>query len=447
MLIGAVTCLVTVIAVFLSYNANSGLPFVPTYDVSVNVPDAAGLVAGNEVRVGGKRVGSITRISARMTPSGPLARLDLKLDKTIEPLYTGAGVTVRPRSPLGLKYLEVIPHRSGAKLAAGQTLPLRQARDVVDLDQVLDAFDRGTRRSTQLMVTGLGGGFAGRGTDFNAALESAPRLLRGTERVSANFADPRTGLDGAIRGVARAAAEAAPVAGELGSLIGAGDTTAGALASVAPELQDTISGLPETEAIGTHALGVARPVLADARVLVHEIRPGTRVLASAATQLHAAIRTGIPVVRRALGLSERLRTTLAAVYTLASDPLTSGALDRLLLTVKSALPTVRFIAPAQTVCNYLGLWNRNVDSTISEGDDSGTWFRTLVVGGADEQTARADPAPNLHVNPYGNTAAPGQEHECESGNDPYLPGQRIGHVPGNQGTATENTSPPPGVGP
>src|SRR3954471_19983432 len=69
-LVGAVTCLVTVIAVFLSYNANQGLPFVPTYDVSVQLPDAAGLVAGNDVRIGGKRIGTITKISARKTPQG-----------------------------------------------------------------------------------------------------------------------------------------------------------------------------------------------------------------------------------------------------------------------------------------------------------------------------------------------------------------------------------------
>jgi hypothetical protein len=43
------------------------------------------------------------------------------------------------------------------------------------------------------------------------------------------------------------------------------------------------------------------------------------------------------------------------------------------------------------------------------------------------------------VNQYTNTAAPGQVHECEAGNEPYLPGQRIGHVPGNQGTRTQRT--------
>ena len=447
-LVGAVTVLVIIVAVFLSYNANAGLPFVPTYDVSVQVPSAAGLVAGNEVRVGGKRVGTITSISARKTQSGmTFARLDLKLDKTAEPLYTSTRVTVRPRSPLGLKYLEVVPHKSGAKLASGQTLPLRQANKVVDLDEVLNAFDQGTRRNLQLTVAGVGGGVAGRGVDLNAFIAQAPPLARDTESVAANFADPRTGLDGAVRGVERTVAELAPVASQLGSLVVAGDTTAGALASVAPELQQTISALPGTEAISTRALGVSRPVIADARRLVHDIRPGTHVLASAATDLHGAIRVGIPVVRRALGLSDRLRTTLAAVDALASDPLAGGALDRLLLTARSALPTLRFVLPAQTVCNYVGLWVRNVTSSISEGDDSGTWFRTLVIDSFDEAQASAAPAPNLHMNPYGNTAAPGQEHECEPGNEPFEDGQLIGHSPGNQGVQTEDTGPPPGVGP
>jgi len=50
-LVGALTTLVVIVAVFLSYNANSGLPFVPTYDIKANVPNAANLVAGNEVNV------------------------------------------------------------------------------------------------------------------------------------------------------------------------------------------------------------------------------------------------------------------------------------------------------------------------------------------------------------------------------------------------------------
>ena len=66
-LVGAVTVLVTIVAVFLSYNANSGLPFVPTYDLKANLPNASQLVEGFEVRIGGARVGFDLRTSS---PSG-----------------------------------------------------------------------------------------------------------------------------------------------------------------------------------------------------------------------------------------------------------------------------------------------------------------------------------------------------------------------------------------
>ena len=58
-MVGALTVMVVILAVFLAYNANTGLPFVPTYRVSASLPDAAQLVPGNEVRIGGVRVGQI----------------------------------------------------------------------------------------------------------------------------------------------------------------------------------------------------------------------------------------------------------------------------------------------------------------------------------------------------------------------------------------------------
>ena len=69
-LVGAVTVQVTNVAVFLSYNANSGLPFVPTYDLKANLPNAAQLVKGFDVRVGGARVGFISAIEPRRRKDG-----------------------------------------------------------------------------------------------------------------------------------------------------------------------------------------------------------------------------------------------------------------------------------------------------------------------------------------------------------------------------------------
>src|ERR671917_884809 len=86
-LVGAVTVLVTIVAVFLSYNANSGLPFVPTYDLKANLPNAAQLVRGFEVRIGGARVGVISKIEpVRRDDGSTYAQVTMKLDKSVEPL-------------------------------------------------------------------------------------------------------------------------------------------------------------------------------------------------------------------------------------------------------------------------------------------------------------------------------------------------------------------------
>src|SRR5438309_5051452 len=86
-LVGALTVLIVIVAVFLAYNANQGLPFVPTYELKAQVPSAANLVPGNEVRIGGHRVGAVDSIRpVRTAGGGSNAVLTMKLDKTVEPL-------------------------------------------------------------------------------------------------------------------------------------------------------------------------------------------------------------------------------------------------------------------------------------------------------------------------------------------------------------------------
>jgi virulence factor Mce-like protein len=441
-LIGSVTVLITVVAVFLAYNANSGLPFVPSYHVSVEVPNAASLVEGNEVRSGGKRVGVIDRIVAAPGRPRAHAKLTLKLDKTIEPIKSDAQVTVRPRSPLGLKYLELQPGRRGRPVGEGGTLPLARARPTVELDEVIDTFDAETRLAAKRTLDQGGPALAGRGADFNEFVASSPELLLRLQHVAANLADPRTGLRPTTRAVARVVEELAPVAPRLGSLLASGERTLAALASVDPQLRATISGLPPVELEGIRTLQDARPVLREARLLVHDIRPGIAVLPQAAGRLHAALRTGIPVLRRASKLSDRLRAALREVYLLASDPLARSTLRRLRVALDSLLPTLRFVAPVQTQCNYLGVYLRNIASTVSEGDASGNWLRTLVIVNPGQMQYRPQPAPDLHANPYPYT---GQNGICEAGNEPYRKGaQVIGHAPGTSAHYTEDLGRPGG---
>src|ERR671915_1484457 len=95
-LVGAVTILVAIVAVFLSYNANTGLPFVPTYDLKANLPNGAQLVRGFEVRIGGARVGQISSIEPKQRADrSTYAQVTMKLDKEIEPLPANTELLVR----------------------------------------------------------------------------------------------------------------------------------------------------------------------------------------------------------------------------------------------------------------------------------------------------------------------------------------------------------------
>src|SRR3954451_21272808 len=123
-LVGAVATLVVLVSVFLSYNANRGLPFVPTRSLRVQIANGAELVPGNEVRSGGFRIGVVDEMKPVRLPNGRIgAELHLKLDKKIGAVPVDTTVKIRPRSALGLKYVEFTKGRSTKTLPNGGTLP------------------------------------------------------------------------------------------------------------------------------------------------------------------------------------------------------------------------------------------------------------------------------------------------------------------------------------
>ncbi|MFL5883441.1 MAG: MlaD family protein, partial [Thermoleophilaceae bacterium] len=290
-LVGAVTVMVTLVAVFLAYNANEGLPFVPTYDIKALVPNAGGVTKDNEVRIGGSRVGVVKKITAQPTPSGAVGVLHMTLDKRLS-LRDDTALTIRPRSPLGLRYIQVVPGTKGKLVPQNGTLPLRDAQPNVDLDQVQNTLDAPTRQALQDALGDLGPGLAGRGIDFNAFVAQSPGLFKGLEDVARNLADPATGLDGFVKGAARAVDEVAPVSSQLADTVTSANVTAGALAGVKAQLRDVIAQSPGTESTATSALAAARPVLRDTHGFLHDLAPGARALPAAAARLHSALARG-----------------------------------------------------------------------------------------------------------------------------------------------------------
>jgi phospholipid/cholesterol/gamma-HCH transport system substrate-binding protein len=454
-LIGAATTLVVIVAVFLAYNANSGLPFVPTYELKANVPNAANLVKGNDVRIGGTRVGAVTDISPQQDPkTGKVtAVLTLKMETAVKPLPVDSTVLIRPRSALGLKFVEITRGTSSRGFADGATIPLRNATPTpVEIDDVLNTFDDKTRAASQSNLKEFGDGFAGRGPDLNRAVEQLNPLLVNLVPVMRNLSDPRTQLERLVTALARTSAIVAPAAQTQASLFGNLDTTFRSLSAVArPFIQESISEGPATLREGIRDLPQQRPFLANSTALFRELRPGARALRNSAGVLADALTVGTPALRRLPAFNQRLIPTFNALERFADDPLVSLGVQDLTATSNLLAPILIHLTPAQTVCNYVTLFFRNISSLLSVGDTHGTSQRFIIIatpqgpnneGGPSSAPANGPGRDNfLHTNPYPNTASPGQPRECEAGNEGYPVGrQAIGNVPGNQGTATDHTT-------
>jgi phospholipid/cholesterol/gamma-HCH transport system substrate-binding protein len=97
-LIGAVTVLVAVVAVFLAYNATNGLPFVPTRQLKVEFTNGAALVVGNDVRVSGYRIGVVGSMQPVILPNGQVgAEAVLNLNTSQGKIPVDSTATIRPR--------------------------------------------------------------------------------------------------------------------------------------------------------------------------------------------------------------------------------------------------------------------------------------------------------------------------------------------------------------
>ncbi|HZV73241.1 MAG TPA: MlaD family protein [Conexibacter sp.] len=450
-LIGAATVLVVIVAVFLAYNANNGLPFVPTYQLWVQLPNASNLVTGNEVRIGGDRVGIIDQIQPLRHKDGSVsARLHVKLQTDVKPLPVDSTIIVRPRSPLGLKYIEVTRGSSSRGIAEGGTLPLRNATPrPVEFDDFFNMFNAPTRAANQVNLREFGDALAGRGTSINEAIVALDPLTKNAIPVLRNLADPATGLGRFFRALEQTSAAVAPVAEQQGQLFRNLATTFDAFAAISvPYLQDTISGGPAALDTAIRSFPIQRPLLANAAGFFRDLQPGAAALRTSGPLLAEAFSVGTTQVRRAAALNDQLTLTLRSLQDFAQDPQVALGLHGLHRTVDVLTPTVNHLAGAQTNCNYLALLLNNVASLESDGDTAhqGTWVRVAAVSppigpnsevGPASAPANADATAgvrssnHLHANPYPLVGAKGQGGICMAGNEVYVNGQTvIGNPPG-----------------
>jgi virulence factor Mce-like protein len=451
-LVGAVTVLIVIIAVFLAYNANNGLPFVSTYNLKARVPNADALVKGNEVRIGGVRVGVVKKVVPVALSDGRVAaELSLSLDKSAEPLPVDSTITVRPKSALGLKFLQVTPGDSKKGFEAGETIPVTAAQpEPVDIDEFFDMFDEPTRKAIRQNLAGFGNALAGRGPQLNEAFGALRRAVESGQPALRKIVEPSSNFAGFWRSLEALSATVAPVAETQASMFVALDRTFAAFARVSrPYIQETIEKSPPTLDEVNADLPAIRPFLVDSARFFTALRPGVKALAKTSPVIAESLHAGIPVLNASPVLNDQLQPTAEALVDFQEAPGTMSGLQLLTDTNRVLKPSLSYIVPSQTVCHYWSLALSEIANAASQGNSNGNWLAFISFappeGPNSESTFASAPADDpddkenhLHYNPYPQTAAPGQKKVCEAGNEKFVRDETvIGHSPELWGTTTE----------
>jgi ABC-type transporter Mla subunit MlaD len=439
-LVGAVTILVVIVAVFLAYNANNGLPFVSTYNLKAKVPNADALVKGNEIRIGGVRVGVVKSVTPVQEADGRVAaELKLSLDKSAEPLPVDSTVTIRPKSALGLKFLQVTPGDSAEGFEAGETIPLAAySPEPVDIDEFFDMFDEPTRKAIRQNQAGFGNALAGRGPQLNEGIGALRRLAVSAGPVLRTLVAPSTDFDGFWRALEDLSATVAPVAETQATLFVALDRTFAAFARVSrPYIQETIEKGPRTLDAVNADLPAVRPFFRSSARFFTALKPGAKAIGETSPIIAEALHAGVPVLNASPVLNAQLQPTAEALVDFQNAPGVFNGFDLLIDTNNLLNPALRFIAPSQTTCNYVTLAFRNLANANSQGNDNGKWLNFITYEPPEGPNAEAGPASapangparnnHLHFNPFPNTSAPGQPkgQGCEAGNEKYVAGKTV----------------------
>jgi virulence factor Mce-like protein len=463
LLIGAITVLIAAVAVYISYNANNGLPFTPTYDIKAELPEAAGLENGNEVRLAGKRIGVVSGLSPHQDPAtGKVtAVVSLKLEKHVGPLPVDTATLVQSVSTIGLKYLELTRGHSSQTIPAGGTIPVSQSHQPVQIQDFFNMFDKKTRIAIEQNTNTFGDGFAGRGPGLNNTIATLRPLVDRAVPVLHNLASPQTGFGQLFVAFDKAATQVAPVAETQAAFYNDLATFFTAFAGASPSLERTIEGGAPALRQAIHSLPYEAPFIEKTTEFMRLLRPSASILTTVAAPLGHAFEVGAVNIRKAAALNPQLTSALKALEIFSKNPVVSAGLEEFTRTAQLGNPLFEGIAPEQATCNYVTLAFRNLANVLAESVSTGTLARVVPIlspsgpnaeglpasgpanGGSEDvnkTTGQVIPDNYLHYNPYPYVAGPGQPKECEAGNAGFTAGKAvIGNTSTTLGTLHDMT--------
>jgi virulence factor Mce-like protein len=295
------------------------------YVVKAVYADASGLTKDYDVKIDGVPAGSIKRVDLDAEDH---AVLTLELDKGAVPIGAGAKAFARPANLLGEKYVDLRLGDRRRPQPSGTVIPISRTGTPVELDDVLNTLDAGTRARLRILINEAGTALAGRGADFNALLGALPGALEDTRRVVDDVNGENARVRRTISAADRVTSAVDGRRDDLQRVVADAASALGAVAERRKQLGATVAGAPS-------ALAQLNRTLGDLRRAASDLVPAGRALRSAAPPLRQ-------VLAELPSFSEQTAGTLREAQGLAPT------LSRL---ARQATPDVRRVA---TTASRLG---------------------------------------------------------------------------------------------
>ncbi|MGI9095171.1 MAG: MlaD family protein [Thermoleophilaceae bacterium] len=268
-----------------------------SYNVTARFLNAAQLVKGNEVQIGGVPAGTVEDI--QITSDGR-ADVTIKIEERFTPLRVGTRAVIKQRSLSGIanRFVDIqLGDGDGAEIDDGSLLAEDSTDTAVELDQLFNLFDPVARVAVQDFLEGSRKMIAGRGQQLNQGtkylnptLSTGGRLFRELSRdevLLGQFLEDSSTLVGAL------AERRSDLTGTVRNL----NATFGALRNEKGALAESIDRLPPFMRRANTTFVNLRTALDDVDPLVDASEPVARRLGPFLAQARGLARDARPTIR------------------------------------------------------------------------------------------------------------------------------------------------------
>jgi phospholipid/cholesterol/gamma-HCH transport system substrate-binding protein len=373
--LGALALAVVVVAVLL-------LSAGGAHSYTLVFQNAGQLVNGDDVQVGGRRVGEVTDIA--LTPDN-LAQITIDVSDDYAPLHSGTKATVRATSLSGIanRYvqLDLGPNNAPA-LDDDARIGLDSTTSIVDLDQLFNTLDARTLRGLQRVVRGSAEQYEGKTEQANAAAKYLNPALSTTARLVNELNRDTPTFTSFLVETAKTTTALASRKSDLTNLVANADTTTGAIGAESDSLALALDRLPPTLRRANSTFVDLRAALDDLDVLVDASKPATKRLAPFLRELRPLVARARPTIRDLRLAIERPGENNDLIDVMEKLPrlgrLSEVAFPRAVSTLRRAQPTLNFARPYTT--ELVG-WFRDFGGDAAFYDANGHYARIGPVVG------------------------------------------------------------------